>query len=370
MPARPWAVIAGGGTAGHLLPGLAVADELVGRGHEPAAVHFVGSRHGLEARLLAERPYPRTLLPGRGVQRKLAPANVLAVLGLLAAGARALVLLARARPRVVLALGGYASVACSVAAVVLRIPLVVAEQNARAGSANRLVARWARACAVSFEGTDLPHAVVTGNPVRPELLEARGAASRAAARRELGIVDDAVLVAVFSGSLGSARINAAAREAVELLGDRSELHVRHVLGARDWETLGAAPITVVAGGPTYDAVRYEDRMDRLLAAADLAVCRAGGTTVAERAALGVPAILVPLPIATRDHQRANAQALVQAGAALLVDDADLDGRLLARLLGELLDDAPRRTRMAVAARGVGRPDAAAAVADLLEAAAR
>jgi undecaprenyldiphospho-muramoylpentapeptide beta-N-acetylglucosaminyltransferase len=368
MP-RPWAVVAGGGTAGHLLPGLAVADELVARGHEQTSIHFVGSRHGLEARLLDHSGYPHTLLPGRGVQRRLAPANVLAVLGLLAAGVLALVQLVRARPRVVLALGGYASVACSVGAVLLRIPLVVAEQNARAGSANRLVGRFARACAVAFEGTDLPHAVLTGNPVRPALLAVDRARDAAAARRDLGIDEGRTVVAVFSGSLGSRRINTAIREATTRLADRSDLAVYHVVGARDWDALGHEPITAAGSGATYVAVRYENRMDRLLAAADLVVSRAGGTTVAELAAVGVPAILVPLPIATRDHQSANAAALVAAGAAVLVEDAALDGALLADLLRDLLDDPARRTAMATAAHALGRHDAAAAVADLLEEAA-
>lgn len=364
--ARPWAVVAGGGTAGHLLPGLAVAEELVARGHDPSTICFVGSRHGIEAELLAATEFPVVLLPGRGVERRISISSMAAVASLLAAAVRAFGLLLRRRPRVVLVLGGYASVACAVAAVALRIPLVVAEQNARAGMANRLVGRFARACAVAFEETDLPHAVLTGNPVRTELLAVQRSSDAEPARRALGVPDGRVLVAVVTGSLGSARVNAAAREAVTLLAGRGDLAVHHVIGSRDWSAIEDDPLNLTAGRVHYQAVRYEDQMERLLAAADLVVSRAGGTTVAELAALGIPSILVPLPIAPRDHQRANARALVASGAAVLVEDAELDGPGLADLLQGFLDTPERLAAMADAAGHLGRRDAAQAVASLVE----
>ena len=166
-PTTAWAVIAGGGTAGHTLPGIAIARALVALGHDPATIHFVGSERGSEARLVPAAGFAVTLLPGRGIQRRLTLANVGAVWGLLRALVRAFVLLARHRPKVVVAMGGYASVPCALSAVVLRIPIVVAEQNAVPGLANRLTARFAKAAAVSFPGTALPRAVLTGNPVRP-----------------------------------------------------------------------------------------------------------------------------------------------------------------------------------------------------------
>ena len=165
-----WAIIAGGGTAGHVLPGLAVAGELVDRGHDASALHFVGAERGIESRLVPDAGFDITLLPGRGIERRLSVQNVAALFGLLVALWKAVVLVRRQRPAVVLALGGFASAACSLAAVLWRVPLVVADQNARAGAANRLVGRFAAACAVPFPETDLPDAVVTGNPVRPEIL--------------------------------------------------------------------------------------------------------------------------------------------------------------------------------------------------------
>ena len=164
-------VVAGGGTAGHVLPGLAVAEALVSSGvaigrHE---VHMVGSRRGIEVDLVPAAGFGLTVMSGRGIRRRLTPANVASLLGLLVGMFRAVFLLARHRPRAVVSLGGYASVPCGLAAVLLRIPLVVVEQNAVPGAANRLLGRFAKACATSFPDTDLPRAELTGNPVRSEI---------------------------------------------------------------------------------------------------------------------------------------------------------------------------------------------------------
>ncbi len=353
-------LVAGGGTAGHVLPGLAVAAELVERGMPADEIHFVGAAGRIEERLVPDAGFGITLLPGRGIERRLTPRNLLAAAGLVVAAFKAVALVRRHRPEVVLALGGFASAACALAAVLWRVPLVIAEQNARAGASNRLVARFAAACAVPFVGTDLPRAVVTGNPVRREILEVAASRDRDAACAELGLDPARCVVVVFAGSLGSRRLNEATYGAVERLAGREDLAVYHVVGARDWEERADPPTS----GLQYVQVRYSDRMDLVLAAADLAVCRAGGTTVAELAAVGVPAVLVPLPIATRDHQTANAASLVEAGAAVLVPDDQLDA---ARLLAELdrLGAPGVLDRMAAAAAGLGRPDAAEAVADLL-----
>jgi UDP-N-acetylglucosamine:LPS N-acetylglucosamine transferase len=342
-----------------------VARELVARGHEPATIHFVGAEHGLDATIVGDAGFPVTLLPGRGIQRRLTWDNVAAAWGLLRALGRAVGLVRRTRPAVVLAVGGFASAACALAAVLWRVPLVVADQNARAGAANRLVARFAAACAVPFPETDLPRAEVTGNPVRAEVLAVASspdrAAGRAAARDALGVPRDRTLVAVFAGSLGARRLNRATYGAAQRWRDRGDLAVYHVVGARDWdERVDPAP-----GALDYRAVRYEEHMERVLAAADLAVCRAGGTTVAELAVVGVPSVLVPLPIATRDHQTANAGPLVRAGAAVLVPDDEFDTDRMVAEVGALVDGG-RLDEMAASARALGRPDAATAVADLVE----
>ncbi len=369
-----YAVLAGGGTAGHVLPGLAIANALVDRGHPSSEIHFVGSERGLEQRLVPEAGFGLTVLPGRGIQRRITLANVAAVWGILVGVVKGVGLVRRLRPRVVVVLGGYASVPCIVGAVLWRVPLVVAEQNARAGAANRLAGRFAKASAVPFPETDLPRKEVTGNPVRAELLAVDRGRDRATARHELGLPAGRTVLAVFAGSLGSRRINEAVLAAVPAWADRADLAIRHVIGSRDWDELQARlpdlPTGERPGGPVerlvYQAVRYEDRMDLLLAAADLALTRAGGTTVAELAELGLPGLLVPLPIAPRDHQTANARALVGAGAALLVADGELTGDRVVAELTPLFDDPDRLSSMGQAAAALARPDAAADVAALVE----
>ena len=372
-PGRVWALVAGGGTAGHVLPGVAVAKELVAQGHDPSEIHFVGAERGIERTIVPDAGFGITLLPGRGIQRRLTLDNVGAVLGLVRAMFQAVGLVRRTRPSVVLAVGGFASAAVAVAAVLWRVPLVVADQNARAGAANRLVGRFARACAVPFPETDLPRTVVTGNPVRDEVLAVGAHRDRAAARAGLGVPEGRTLVVEFAGSLGSRRLNDATFECARRWVDRDDLAIYHVVGGRDWDDdrVPAELAALPEDGPGlwYRAVRYEDRMDRVLAAADLAVCRSGGTTVAELAVVGVPSVLVPLPIATRDHQRFNAGPLVAAGAAVLVDDAEFDGDRMEAEVLPLLEEG-RLARMAAAAKALGRPDAAAAVAALVTEAAR
>ena len=365
MTAPTRVLVAGGGTAGHVLPGLAVAGVLVERGVPAEQIHFVGAEGKIEAELVPAAGFEVTLLPGRGVQRRLTLQNLGALAGLALALLRAIRLVRRHRPEVVLALGGFASAACALAAVLWRVPLVVADQNARAGASNRLVARFARACAVPFPDTDLPKAVVTGNPVRAEILALAQDRDVDGARRALDIEPGRTVVVVFAGSLGSRRINEATHGVARALAGRTDLAIHHVVGARDWDDRPE----IATDGLQYQQVRYSDRMDLVLAAADVAVCRSGGTTVAELAVVGVPSVLVPLPIATRDHQTANAAPLVRDGAAVLVPDDELDTDRLLRELDALLTG-DRLARMADAARALGRPDAAEAVADLVQSCAR
>ncbi|CAN5852626.1 undecaprenyldiphospho-muramoylpentapeptide beta-N-acetylglucosaminyltransferase [soil metagenome] len=362
---RTWAIFAGGGTAGHLLPGLAVAHALVARGHDTDMIHFVGSDRGVEAKLVPVAGFTYDELPGRGIQRRLTPANLTAVLGLVRGTLRGVGIVRRRRPGVVVVLGGHASFACGVGAVLVGAQLVLVEQNIKAGAVNRLLRRFAVASAVSFEGTDLPRAEVTGNPLRSEIRAAAAAPDRAKAREALALPTDRQVVAVFSGSLGSRRINEAVAGLVERWGDRSDLAVHHVVGGRDFAEYAAAAPRPPAGGLLYRYVDYEERMHLLLQAADVAVTRAGGT-LAELAALGLPAVLVPLPIATRDHQTANARAVTATGGAVLVPDDACTADRLATELESLLADPERLATMAAGLGDLARPDAADRVADLVE----
>jgi undecaprenyldiphospho-muramoylpentapeptide beta-N-acetylglucosaminyltransferase len=343
---------------------LAVARSLVVRGHDSSSIHFVGSERGLERTLVPDAGFAVTLLPGRGIQRRLTLENIAAAWGLLRAVAKGIGIVRRRRPKVVLVLGGYASVPCTIGAVIWRVPIIVMEQNARAGAANRLAGRFAKACAVPFAETDLPRSVVTGNPVRAEVLAINRERDRVAARTTLGVSGDRIFVAVVTGSLGSRKVNEAVFDAVPQWSERNDLSIRHVIGSRDWELVqDSLPEVDVL---EYVAVRYEEHMDTVLAAADLLIGRAGGTTVAELAEVGVGGVLVPLPQAPRDHQTANAAALVRVGAALLIPDAELDGDRLVAEIDALLGDPSQLEEMGIAAHTLAQPDAADAVAELVE----
>jgi UDP-N-acetylglucosamine--N-acetylmuramyl-(pentapeptide) pyrophosphoryl-undecaprenol N-acetylglucosamine transferase len=359
-----FAVVAGGGTAGHVLPGLAVAHELVERGH---GVHYVGASRGLEAQLLPDSGIAHTLLPGRGFQRRITLANLSAAWATMRAAAMAFRLLGRLRPKVVLALGGYASFPCVAAAVARRVPVVVAEQNTHPGAANRLAARFAKASAVSFPGTPLPRAVVTGNPIRTEVARIdRSAAGMAAARRALNLPADRRVVLVAGGSLGARSINDAALGLAAGWDDRTDIAIRHVVGRRDWEDISAAAPTTGDHGLVYQQIEYEDAMPTALAAADVGVFRSGSSMCFEIAAAGLPSVLVPSPYVTGDHQTGNARWLADAGGAVLVTDAELSPQRLSAELDALLDDSARRDAMSAAVQRLARPDAAAAIADLME----
>ncbi len=352
-----------------MVPAIAIGRALVDRGHEAAAIRFIGSRRGIEAEMVPAAGFGLDLLPGRGIARRFTFDNVGAIFGLLAAFARAVVLVRRLRPAVTVSVGGYASAPAALASVLWRVPIVVAEQNAVPGLANRLAGRFAAASAVSFEGTPLPRAVVTGNPVRQEVVAAdRSPAGQLAARTELGLPADAVVVAVAGGSLGAGRINEAVVELAGRWSHRSGLCIYHVVGRRDYAAIGGRKPAPQPGGLDYRQVEFEDRMPLLLAAADVAVQRAGASTVAELAVVGLPSILVPLPGAPGDHQTVNARRLADAGAAVVVADGEPDADRLAHELDRLVESPQGRARMAVAAKGMGRPDAADRVALLVDSA--
>lgn len=363
---RCFAVVAGGGTAGHVVPALAIGRALVERGRRPEEIYFVGSRRAsIDRRLIGSSGFPASYLPGRGIARRLTVENIGALADFAVGLVRALFLLLRLRPAVVVSMGAYAAAPCGVVAALFRIPLVLAEQNAVPTATHRMLARFASAAAVPFDGTPLPRAVVTGNPVRAEILAVDATSTgRSAAREQLDLPADAVVILAVGGSLGARSINDAVQGLARAWASRTEVAIRHVIGDRDWGELSDA-VVGEGCGLRYQAVRYEDRMPQALAAADLVVSRAGGT-VAELAIVGRAAILVPLPIAPFDHQAANAQVLVRAGAAVMLRDHELSADRLADEIEGLLLDPGALGRMGESARAVGHPDAADRVAELVE----
>jgi UDP-N-acetylglucosamine:LPS N-acetylglucosamine transferase len=345
-----------------VFPALALAEELVARGHSREAIHFVGARRGIEATAVPAAGFSIDLLPGRGLLRAVDPRSLLAnartLVDTVRAVGAAFMIVRRRRPAVVVGVGGYASLPGVVAARLLRIPVVVHESDAHPGLANRIAVRLGARPAVTLPGTPLRGAVVTGNPIRPAVAAVR--------RRPVA----PPLVAVVGGSLGARTLNRAALGLYDRWRGRDDVTIHHVTGARDYEE--CADRLAAQRAPTdrldYRLVRFEEHMERLYTDATLVVARAGGMT-AELTAVGVPSVLVPLPGAPGDHQGANAAALVAAGAAVMVPDAELDAARLDATLSSLLADPPGLALMADAARSLGRPDATTRFADLVESAA-
>ena len=364
-------VLAGGGTAGHVNPLLAVADEL--RAREPGLRALVlGTTSGLEADLVPERgyrlwPVPRVPLPRRP------SADLFTLPGKLRAAVRAAeAAIDEVGAEAVVGFGGYVSTPAYLAARRRGVPVVVHEQNARAGVANRLGARWAARVGTTFPGTPLRGGVVTGLPLRREISElvarreADAAAARVQAADALGLEPTLPTLVVTGGSSGALSLNTAvSRAAAPLL--ESGAQVLHLTGRGKADPVREA-VGRLAG--THETRRYQVReylsdMHLALAAADLVVARAGAGTVCELAALGLPAVYVPLPIGNGE-QRLNAAPLVEAGGGLLVDDADLTSTWVAEHVPALLGDTARLDAMAAAARAAGVRDGAARVADLVE----
>jgi UDP-N-acetylglucosamine--N-acetylmuramyl-(pentapeptide) pyrophosphoryl-undecaprenol N-acetylglucosamine transferase len=338
------------------VPALAVADALRAR---DAVVSFVGARDRAEARLVPAAGYEIDLLTVRGLDRR----NPVRALGALALAAKAVPaarrLLAERRADVVLGGGGYVSGPAGLAAVAARLPLVLTEADSHLGLANRLLARRARRVCLAFPiaGRDGGRYLVTGRPVPAAVLDA----DREAARRRYAIGGDERCLLVFGGSLGARSLNEVAIEAFAGRDEDRDFHVLHIAGQRDY---GAVSERLAAAGPQqrYTLIEYEPSLGDPLAASDLVLARAGGS-VFELAAAGRPAILVPYPHAAGRHQHSNAEWMARAGAAVVLEDAELDVARLTEVAGSLLGDSERLARMAAASRSLARPDAADRVAE-------
>jgi len=363
-------VIAAGGTAGHIFPGLALARRL--REHHGAEVLFVGRAGGQESRLIPAAGFRLATVESRPFERRLSLAALAAPVAALRAARRARRLVRGAD--VAVGMGGYTSVPLAVAAWRERVPLVLHEQNAVPGLANRLAARWARTVALSFAeaAPRFPRrarTIVTGNPVRDAIARVglERDALAAEAREELGLADGRRTVVVFGGSQGALHLDRAAAGAVPLLGEREDLQLLIITGPAHVDEVErrlprAAPLPV-------RTVPFVERMELVYAAADLAVARAGAGTIAELTVAGIPALLIPYPYATGNHQEANARALQRAGGAAVLLDDQLEPEILAERMLEMLEPV-RLKAMGERSAAFGKPAAAEAVADLVADAAR
>ncbi|MFZ0539961.1 MAG: undecaprenyldiphospho-muramoylpentapeptide beta-N-acetylglucosaminyltransferase [Candidatus Sulfotelmatobacter sp.] len=346
------AILAGGGTGGHVIPALAIANEL--KKHYAAEVLFVGTARGIENRLVPAAGYPLRLVRVGQLKNVSLATRAKTVFDLPRAVWDAGRMLNEFAPDVVIGVGGYASGPAMLAAVVKHIPTLAFEPNVVPGFANRVVARFVSGAAVHFEETAkyFRHAEVTGVPVRQAFFEIP--AKRGGVPTLL----------VFGGSQGAHAINEAMIRCLpELQRQAPGIHIMHQTGERDYnDALVAYQSFSGAAGESAEVFKFIEDMPAAFARADLVVCRSGASTVAEITAAGKPAIFVPFPRAADDHQRVNAEALARVGAAVVVEELKLEGVWLAETIAALLGDPRRLQAMSVAARGLAHPDAARDIA--------
>ncbi len=365
-------MFAGGGTAGHVFPAIATARALQQLEPDLEPV-FVGVADRLEGRLVPAAGFRFHAVATPSVPRRPSP-RLLTLPGALRRSVAEVTGLLRAEGAVAaVTFGGYVSFPVARGAAKLELPLVIHEQNAVPGLANRLAARWADRIAVSVPGSVVrfrrsERCAVTGNPVREEIAGLDRDALRTGARERFGLRPDRPTLLVFGGSQGARSINRAIVDSYGLWGDM-DLQILHATGRATHEVTATAwaKVRESGPGPKVTVVEFIEQMGDAYAAADLVICRAGATSLAELSALGIPSVLVPYPHATADHQTENAQALARAGGAVVVADGDLDGRTLVETCRPILADPDRLSRMSSASKAFGRPDAAANVARLVPA---
>ncbi|MGA1570293.1 MAG: UDP-N-acetylglucosamine--N-acetylmuramyl-(pentapeptide) pyrophosphoryl-undecaprenol N-acetylglucosamine transferase [Ilumatobacteraceae bacterium] len=341
-------VVAGGGTAGHVFPAIAVMQGLVDAGVDPAQLKYVGAQRGIETELVPESGFSGTFFSVSGIGRKFSLQTPTFIARQIAAAIRSILLFRRWKVGVVVSVGGYASLPPVLAAIVLRRPIVVISYDRTPGRASRLAARWASSSAVAFEGSPLPNAVVAGAPLRRSILEVDRQQDSVEARRRLGVPEGRDLIVVMGGSLGSGVLNDAVASFLEVNSARNDLAVLHISGkqrvAGPSERNGDDSIW-------YRRSEFVRAAEELYAAADLFVGRGGASTVHEVAATGTPAILVPWSGASDDHQLANVRWLSDSFGAVLVGDND--PKEVVEAITTLLEDVEKRDALSARAREIG-----------------
>ena len=359
-------IVSGGGTGGHIYPALTIIRAI--QQNEPSArILYVGTPHGLEADIVPREGIDFIAVDLAGFERKFSFENILRAGRALCALARASGIVRRFRPDVAIGTGGYAAGPILLAASLAGVPTLVQEQNVYAGVTNRILARFATAIAVGMEDARavFPQnkTYVTGNPIRPEVLTA----SRGEGAKAFGFDPLKKTVLVSGGSRGARSINRAMVEVIARAAEQTDVQYLHVTGAEEHgDTLARIRNAGVRleEHPNIRVLPYLYNMPQAMAMADVAVFRAGATGLAELAARGGPAILIPYPYAAENHQEKNARAMEAAGAAEVILNRDLDGAVLTEALRTLLSDDVRRAGMAAAMKRLGKPKAAEEIAAL------
>lgn len=347
--------IVSGGTGGHIYPGVAIADE-IRRRDQKAEILFLGSKEGMEKELVSMAGYQLKLIRSRALLRKLSYQAVSAPFVSAVGFFEALFILLDFRPRSVLSTGGYASLPVVLAARVLGIPVIMHEQNALPGAVNRFCARFAGKVFLSFpESIKYLKGEVVGNPVRDRIMSA----DKEEARKRLGLSTESRVILVMGGSQGSKRINETMISSLEKI--PVGIEVLHIVGNRDFGWVSRYLEGKKIGN--YFPVPYlHGGIADALAAADLAVSRAGATAIAEFLARGLPMILIPFPYAADDHQMKNALAIARQGAAKIIEDRDLSPE---KFISVMVESALDYDKMSEAARKMAKPDAAQRIVDYL-----
>ncbi|MEY4146911.1 MAG: UDP-N-acetylglucosamine--N-acetylmuramyl-(pentapeptide) pyrophosphoryl-undecaprenol [Actinomycetota bacterium] len=370
-----FAVITGGGTSGHVVPAIAIAELLVDAGHDMSTLHYVGSNRGAEVSMIPAIGLAHTFLSVDGLQRGFTLSkvkrNVLMVPTMLSALAAAKTLLKQLKPQVVISVGGYASIPTCRAARSLGIPVVTCSYDRRPGLATSLQSRYAAVSAVAYAPSKLRNAEVTGAPVRRNLRTADAHDLRNSARESLGISANARVAVVMGGSLGSAVLNSATEHLVQSLRSTEHTCVIHIAGERFMNSV-QLPITMHHGNGSlsYSRIAYSNDMLTMYAAADVVVCRAGASTIAELSTVGVCAVIVPWKDAAENHQLVNAKWLTDRGGAVLLEEDALTAHEFSQLVTELLRDDDRRIAIASRARELGEVHRKSSMAAVIERAAK
>lgn len=356
-------VLSGGGTAGHINPALALADVLRERGCD---VEYAGTPQGVEARLVPQAGVPFTAFEASGFNRSHPLSIVKGISKIARSTKEAKRWFADIKPDVVVGFGGYVSIPVVRAAVSLGIPVVIHEQNSVMGMANKYLAKKAQAVCLTYEHSasaveDKGKIRLTGNPVRASVLKS----SREAGRAMFDMAEGESMLLVFGGSLGARHINEALASMKDELLAREDLHVVHITGPKEFDRVSDELALTPEQQRRWHVLGYQDRMGDNLAAADVIVSRAGATSLAEISALAIPALLVPYPHATEDHQTTNAKAYVEAGCAFMMPDDQLMGEEFKQKVRTLLDDSEVRASMTQAAKEQKTADAAIILADVV-----
>lgn len=353
-------MICGGGTAGHVFPGIALAEALLELDPD-AEVLFIGTENGIEKNIIPSKGYRLITLPSKPLNRK-DPLQAIAFgFSIFTSFFKALALIRKEKPDVVIGMGGFASFAPLVAGAMYGTPRLLHEQNSIPGLANRTLAKFCPTLAVSYADSKRYFnkkvgIFLTGNPIRKELLNHT---DRAAARQNLGL-EEKFTVLIFGGSRGATKLNKAAVELAQLM-NGLDVQIVLITGKNDYEEVSRH----LQGNTQFKIFAFHDDMGKLYSASDLVVSRAGATTLAEITALGKPSILIPYPYATDDHQYENAKMLEKNEAALLIRDQDITGQAIFNKIKQLVDNVDQLQHLANSVLDYGRPDAARALAKVV-----